>query len=175
MVGLEIKKIGVIPTSFGDIPVASIGEPDPIDYEPFNVLKGAKVLEPLDDGLTIEKEGKISSFFIGESSDALYLSTKPTRKRVYGVLISDHFKTQEDPFSDLVGSDITQLIMNYFTASDKAKNLPYEVILVGSNGLGYQMTADDGEIMVYKDVKDKILGSKFKSLIARGDKRIGSY
>ncbi len=173
---LIIKETGYIETPFGVISVASIGEPDPIDYTPFDVLEGAKILDSSNNMLTIEKNGEKNSYFIGESSDALFLSAKPTGKNVYGVLISEDFKTQEDPFADLVGCDVTQLIMNYFTASDKEKKLPCEVVLIGSNGLGYQMTSDsDGAVMVYKDTKDKIFESKRKSVIGRGDNRMVAY
>ncbi|VVB60926.1 Uncharacterised protein [uncultured archaeon] len=174
--GLEIKETGHIVTDHGIIAIADIGEPDPVDYQTFDILRNAKVVDPSNSMITVEKDGEKNSFFIGERSDALYLSKEPTGKRVYGALISDNFKEQEEPFSDLTGSTVSQLIMNYLSASDKKKLLPYEVIIIGSNGKGYQVTSDsDGEIIVFKDTKENILRSKFNAVIGRGNSRIKGY
>jgi|GEM_PF-1824027 len=173
---LEIKDVGHIQIDGDIIPIATIGEPDPVDYTPFDILKNAKIIEPSGSMITVEVNGEKSSFYIGERSDALYLSREPTDKRIYGVLLQNNFESEEDPFADLIGSTVTHLITNYLSASDKKKQLPYEVIIIGSNEKGYQITSDsDGEIMVFKDTKENILRSKFESMIGRIDTRMNSY
>jgi len=166
MAELEIEQIGVLKTDKGEIPVCSIGEPDPVDYIGFDVLYGATVLASEGNRIDIEKDGKKKTYYLGECNDLLFLSGSQTDIKVRGYLLQEHL-SQKNPFSDMVDQKIEKIGKSYLSPVDESKDLPWEVILKTSDGAGYQIVEDDGEIIVYKAPFEYFMNQKLSHFISR--------
>jgi hypothetical protein len=168
---LRIKAEGTMKGPHGDIPVIVIGEENPTDYEGFDALNGAKILSWSGNQLDIEKEGRKDRYFLGTVNDALFLKKFQTGAQISGYDLSNS-SNLENPFEGLAGSKVTRVGKEYFSLSDRANELPFEVVIKFSNGLNYHLSADDEVIMVARyDTSESIRRERDK-FIGKGDARV---